>query len=135
MTIHFKDVSAIIYSKIIPTTYIAFQGVSAAQSQSVGMVGIGHGISLGSASANPYSDPYGIVFKSSMYNSHKIHYQRMNEIFEEYKRNESKNARLGSNDGNYNPIDMLKRLKEIKDQGIITEEEFNQKRKDLLSKI
>jgi len=34
-----------------------------------------------------------------------------------------------------NPVELLKKLGELKEQGLITEEEFNEKKKDILNKI
>lgn len=45
------------------------------------------------------------------------------------------NKEIKPSSQNNNPLDLLKKLSELKDSGIITEEEFQKKKADLLSKI
>ena len=134
VTIYFDNISAINYTKDTDylLSYISFTGMSQSTAQSIAGVGFGN-MMMGSASANPWKDPYGIVFKLNLYEEGKTYYQELVQIFEEYKRSKSdSSASAGLSES---PLDKLKKLKELYDAGIITDSEYEEKRKKLLAEI
>lgn len=66
-------------------------------------------------------------------NSINFHANRgNNDNFEEAKQAIEERISADSNKPQHNPINDLEKLAELKDKGIITEEEFNQKKKQIL---
>lgn len=135
VTIPFDSITSITYTKDsnYMLSYIAFTGLSNSTSQSINGLNMGK-MMVASSSANPWSDPYGIVFKLKMYETVEPYYKKMVEVFEAYKREQSgpKRQNIIVNDSS---VDKLKKLKELKDLGIITSAEYEKKREKLLSEI
>ena len=135
VTVYFANVSSVVYTKDTDyiLSYISFTGVSSSKSQSLNAVSIGN-VTAGIASANPWKDPYGIVFKLDMYQEGKEFYQKINAAFEKYRQN---NTRPVTHNviTQESSVDKLKKLKDLKDLGIITEHEYEEKRLKLLAEI
>ena len=76
----------------------------------------------------PNGNSYGLSFqKKSLETSKEVYEHLMEKIKSASKENSKPN--------DTNALDDLKKLSELKDQGILSEEEFESKKKDLLDKI
>lgn len=75
---------------------------------------------------NRSNDPYCFYFE-------KKQIEEMTEIYEYILNQKSKGSKVGEN--NNDIPSQIQKLSELKDNGILTEEEFNQKKKDLLDKM
>lgn len=135
VTVYFDNVSGINYTKDTDylLSYISFTGMSQSSAQSITGMEIGK-VMVGTASANPWKDPYGIVFKLNMYEEGKEYYQKLLEIFNNYK-NSQKPKVATNNNPQESSLDKLKKLKDLYDAGIITEQEYEEKRLKLLDEI
>lgn len=135
VTVYFDQIASITYTKDTNymLSYIAFTGLSNAKAQSISGFNVGDMMFAGS-SLNPWSDPYGIVFKMGLYDKMKPYYKKMVEAFEKYKSSHStpsvQSVVMGESS-----MDKLKKLKELKELDIITEEEYQEKRAKILSEI
>lgn len=135
VTIRYDDVSSITYTKDTNAmvSYIAFVGLSNCNSQSITGVSIGKTV-VGGTSANPWSDPHGIVFKMDMYDEVKPYYKKMVEVFDEYKRKHAMPS-VQNVYANESAMDKLRKLKELRNLDIITDAEYKEKREKILAEI
>lgn len=135
VTVHFDNVSGINYTKNTDylLSYISFTGMSQSNAQSITGLEVGN-VMMATASANPWNDPYGIVFKLNMYDEGKEYYQKLLEIFNNYKSTQQSKV-SANNNPQESALDQLKKLKELYDAGIVTEQEYEEKRVKLLERV
>ena len=81
----------------------------------------------------PFDDEYSIIFRKDNAQAEK-YIRRIQEIYQEFKNNHTPSAVNNVVQGE-SAIEKLKKLKEIYDLNIITEEEYEEKRNKLLQEI
>ncbi len=81
----------------------------------------------------PFDDEYSIIFRKDNAQAEK-YIQRIKEIYQEFKNNHTPNV-VNNVVQEESAIEKLKKLKEIYDLNIITEEEYEEKRNKLLQEI
>jgi len=69
-----------------------------------------------------------------LYDEGKEYYQKLLEIFNNYKSSQKSKVSANNNPPE-SALDQLKKLKDLYDAGIITEQEYEEKRVKLLEKV
>lgn len=114
-----------------PGAWLSFSTMGGAQGgQSIGMVNVGK-FAIGSAIANPWSDPYSINFKRSNYESVQSFAEEINSVFNLYRKHKSNLVVKESESA----LDKLKKLKELLELGILSQAEYEEKKQKLMSEI
>lgn len=85
-------------------------------------------------SVNALGNPYCIAFNKDKSDMEK-HYNRMKEIFNEYKANSSSGVNIINAAQEESALDKIKKLKELLDVGAISQEEFDEKKNSLMNNI
>lgn len=86
------------------------------------------GVSLGKITVDTIKETFSISVEA---HSAKIVFEKINEILNELKNKEKSEMNVST--ASPSPADEIKKYKELLDLGILTQEEFDQKKKDLLN--
>ena len=81
----------------------------------------------------PYEDPYSVVFGLS--DPGEAYYKKTKAVFDEFKANYVEPSIPATTIAEESALDKLKKLKELKDMGVLSDEEYEEKRKALLNQI
>lgn len=101
--------------------------------QSIGIANIGK-LSVGTAESNPWLDSYSVNF-DLMLQQLEAHCSILMTIYNFYKEMQKKSVSSTVFHHEDSPLDSLKKLKELLDLGIISEDEYSEKRTKLLEQI
>lgn len=134
-TAFFSDMTGVSYGSRSGRTWISFivPGTFQAQPAIIRTTNKG-GISAATVNAIPYDDPFSVVSGMGARADFEQHAKRINEIYAEYKSSHSAPAAVPVV-SQESAIDKLKKLKELNDLGIISDEEFAEKKQKLMAEI
>lgn len=135
-TIYFENTTAITFGHSF-RSWISFSVPGAYQAQSNVVTAIKPGqVVIGGNNPIPYNDPFSVVFGSSNSDYAETHYQKIQKIYDEYKKAHHSSTSSVTNvvqqDG---ALDKIKKLRELYDLGILSTEEYEEKRLKLLNEI
>lgn len=136
-TVHFRDATSVSWGKAAGRAWITFTVPGMATSGHQVVTAVAPGTIVFDGPNIPYQDPFSIVFGMKQENDASWYYGKIKAVFDQYKANtntqkpivQTIEARQDS------VMDKLMKLKELKDVGILSDEEYEEKRKKLLSEI
>ena len=136
-TIYFRDATAVSWGEAVGRSWITFSvpGVVTRAQQVVTAVRPGQ-IAFAPGPYIPYDDPFSVVFGLREEYESENNYQKIKKLFDAYKAKAAEQSAV-SNTMIYQDsvMDKLRKLKELKDMGILNGEEYEEKRVKLLSEI
>lgn len=136
-TIYFRDTTSVSWGSAAGRSWITFTvpGVAANGNQIVTAVQPG---TIAFSGPNiPYQDPFSVVFGMNQENDARWYYGKIKAIFDEYKSNSAVQQPVMHTTQVYQDsvMDKLRKLKELKDMGVLNEAEYEAKRQKLIEEI
>lgn len=137
-TIYFRDVTSVVSGDLNGIAWITFviPGAGSVIGGRQNAVAVGGGaITLTQTVTIPYNDPGAIVFARNEEHVAKREYQVIKEYYDSFKSIEHPQVMTVNAVQQDSAVDKLKKLKELKDMGILSDEEYEEKRRKLLAEI
>lgn len=139
-TIYFQDVTDVQYYTSFNFTWIIFAMPGIDQSSSVfttSSVTKNTSVTTGLKPAEdiPYSNTYAICNYSDKAQTLRKHFEVIHTTYENYRRNQKAETAPAAAQLQDNTYEKLKQLKDLLEIGILTQDEYEQKRKMLIEKL
>lgn len=135
ITIFYKDISSILFADEYGRARITITVPGMMASVTTASAVVGKGISVGGAEMDYYSDPCTIVFGMHQVEKAREQYNIIRKAYDKFKSTVKDAAGAVVAVQQDSAVDKLKKLKEIKDIGILSDSEYEEKRQKLLSEI
>lgn len=135
-TIYFRDATAVSWGNSVGRSWISFTVPGATSLGRSAVVTSSNKIAVGFSGPNiPYEDSFSIVFGMRQENEAKKHFHAIKKMFDEYKEGSINTPISMTTVQQDSAVDKLKKLKELKDLGVLSDAEYEEKRRKLLSEI
>jgi len=134
-TIYFKDATAVSWGATVGRSWISFT-VPGATSLGRNAVVTSNKVAVGfSGPYVPYDDSFSVVFGMKQENEARKHFNVIKKMFDEYKDRSVDAPVTMTAIQQESAVDKLRKLKELKDLGILNDREYEEKRQKLLAEI
>lgn len=135
ITLYYRDITAIQLGSMSGRPRITFTVPGMSIGSNALSAPVTKSVSIASANVDHYTDPCSIVFGLNEVGEAQKCCDIIKRYFHNYKANEQ-TTKLGAMVPQYDgPVDKLKKLKDLKDMGILSDAEYEEKRQKLLSEI
>lgn len=135
ITLFYKDISSMLFADEYGRARITITVPGMMASVTTASAVVGKGISIGGAEMDYFSDPCTIVFGMHQVEKAREEYNIIRKAYDRFKSTVKDAAGAVVAVQQESAVDKLKKLKELKDMGIIDDFEYEEKRQKLLSEI
>lgn len=138
-TVYYKDIASVIYNKpSIASSKIGWIELVGINRNSGGVVEtkeLKSGLTISNVNTvNSLNNPYCISFNKNK-NEMEDYYLKIRETFEKYQEDNSSHIVQNVIEDKETALDKIKKLKELLDIGAINEQEYNEKKSELMKNI
>lgn len=137
VTIYFRDVTSIQYASaqmgMRPRISLTVPG--SAMGSTTMAAPMTKNLTVASTNVNHYDDPCSIIFPLDPSEEAKKYCEMIKQYYNEYKANEQVPLQVATIIQQESAVDKLKKLKELKDMGILSDSEYEEKRQKLLYEV